>query len=288
MATSIALKVDHVTIAGSRLARVEEAFAQLGLATDYGGPHSNGITHMALLGFDDGSYIELISSLEPGQKDGAFWGEFIAGDGGPCAWAVYVDDVEAEAQRMRSLGVTVDGPHYYNRRRPDGALVEWNLAFLGDEGAGAVIPFIIKDITPRELRVQPSASVTGRNNQPALLTGISKVVLSVNDLAEAAALFQRLYSWPEPQVKDVPHIEAALANFEHTPVILAAPLTDSSTLAQRLARFGESPWAYLIGTSNFQAACAQYALTLSDGWFEDSLGWFDAETLNGTKLGVIS
>ena len=61
------LKIDHVTLAGSDLKALEQVFALAGLATDYGGPHSNGITHMSLLGFDDGSYIELISTLEPGQ-----------------------------------------------------------------------------------------------------------------------------------------------------------------------------------------------------------------------------
>ena len=61
------LKIDHVTIAGPRLEAMQAAFAGLGFTTDYGGPHSNGITHMALLGFRDGSYIELISSLEPGR-----------------------------------------------------------------------------------------------------------------------------------------------------------------------------------------------------------------------------
>ena len=53
------LKIDHVTIAGPELAPMERAFAGVGLVTDYGGPHSNGVTHMAWLGFNDGSYNEL-------------------------------------------------------------------------------------------------------------------------------------------------------------------------------------------------------------------------------------
>src|SRR5512134_3988715 len=125
-----ALKIDHVTIAGRMLAPMEQAFAKLGLATEYGGPHSNGVTHMALLGFADGSYLELISSLEPGLKDTIFWGAFIAGNGGPCAWAVRVDDINAEATYVAALGVPVTGPAHYYRRRPDGKLVEWYLAFL--------------------------------------------------------------------------------------------------------------------------------------------------------------
>ena len=38
------LYIDHVTIAGPALAPMEQALAEVGLATEYGGPHSNGIT----------------------------------------------------------------------------------------------------------------------------------------------------------------------------------------------------------------------------------------------------
>jgi hypothetical protein len=40
---------------------MRESFAAAGLETDYGGPHGNGGTQMALLGFNDGSYLELIA-----------------------------------------------------------------------------------------------------------------------------------------------------------------------------------------------------------------------------------
>lgn len=281
------MKIDHVTIAGSSLTRLQEAFAELGLATDYGGPHSNGVTHMALLGFDDGSYIELISTMEPGRKDTNFWGEHIAADGGPCAWAVYVEDVAAETARVAQLGVNVSGPHYMNRRRPDGQLVEWDLAFLGDLGAGATIPFIIKDITPRTLRVRPSASVTGQAGQPALLTGVHKVILGVKDLSNVAALFQHLYGWPEPQRKDIPEFGARLADFTDTPVTLATPLTSQTWLAERLAHFGESPCAFLIGVNSFAAARQRFNLLETMDWFGRQVAWFDPVKLNGTWLGVI-
>src|SRR5262245_44900933 len=121
---SISLQIDHVTIAGPALAPMEQAFAALQLPTEYGGLHSNGITHMALLSFGDGSYIELISSLEPGLKETIFWGEHIVGNAGPCAWAVRTNDVAAEAARVAALNITVKGPIYMNRHRPDGHLVE--------------------------------------------------------------------------------------------------------------------------------------------------------------------
>ncbi len=49
------LTVDHVTLGASRLEALANAFAAAGLAADYGGLHSNGITHMSQVAFDDGS-----------------------------------------------------------------------------------------------------------------------------------------------------------------------------------------------------------------------------------------
>jgi len=281
-ASPISLTIDHVTIAGSDLARMQQAFARLGLATDYGGAHSNNLTHMALLGFNDGSYVELISWLKPGQKDAVFWGEHIADDGGPCAWAVQVDEVAAEAARMAALGVTVTGPTYYHRRRPDGRLVEWDLAILGDQGAGAVLPFIIKDITPREWRVQPSASVAD-----GLLSGVVTVVLGVKHLQATIALFQRVYHWPPPQMRDDPHFGARLAAFTDTPVVVAAPLPDHPWLAERLTRLGESPCAFLLGATDFEAACQRFGLRQRDQWFGRRLAWFDPAKLAGVRLGIV-
>ena len=277
----ISLNIDHVTVAGSELGPLEEAMAGLGLAADYGGPHSNGVTHMALLGFNDGSYIELISTLEAGPQETVFWGAHIAGNGGPCAWAVRVEDVAAEAERAAALGVNVEGPAYYHRRRPDGRLVEWDLAFLGDEGAGATLPFIIKDITPRDWRVRPSESVAD-----GLLTGVARVVLGVADLEAAAALFRRLYGWPPPRRSDDAEFGARLAGFDGTPVILAAPLNGHAWLAERLARFGPSPCAYLLGTQDFEAAQQRYGLVRDSAWFGRRLAWLDPARLHGFRVGV--
>lgn len=276
------LKLDHVTIAGPALAPLEQAFAAAGLSTEYGGPHSNGITHMALLGFGDGSYLELISSLQPGLKDTVFWGTHIVEGGGPCAWAVQADDLTAEVARLSGLGIPVSQPAYYQRRRPDGLLLEWDLAIVGSQGAGAVLPFLIKDITPREWRVRPADSMAG------WLTGVAVVVVGVASLAETAQLFQRAYGWPEPIVKADSAFKANLAYFRGTPVVLAAPLVNDDWLAQRLIRLGESPCAYLLQAANFEAACRHFELTPGLTWFDRPIAWFDPAKLHGLQLGIIA
>ena len=60
------IKVDHASVCGSNLSTLQDAFASVGLAADFGGPHAHGGTQMALLGFDDGSYLELIAPQKAG------------------------------------------------------------------------------------------------------------------------------------------------------------------------------------------------------------------------------
>ena len=156
------LTIDHVTLAWSSLEPLESALAALGLRADYGGKHANRSTHMDVLGFDDGSYLELIAPFEPGTP--MAWEAHMRGDAGPCAWAIslaHSEQLAAEAERLRSLGIAVRGPMPSGRTRPDGQSIAWEYAFVGEGEPGATLPFLIADRTPRELRVRPSASVSG-------------------------------------------------------------------------------------------------------------------------------
>lgn len=275
------LKIDHVTIAGERLDKLQRAFAQIGLTPDYGGPHSNQITHMALVGFDDGSYIELISRMEKGQES-PWWHQHIVQDGGACAWAIQVDDITREAERIAAHGIKVRGPEPYHRERSGGKLVQWDLAFLGDYEPGSKLPFLIADRTPRSFRVQPSASVTGND-----LTGVRKVVLGVRNLSAASREFMRVFAWSAPESEIDPLFGAELAAFPGQPVILAQPTADN-WLEKRLDKFGESPCACLLHSRDWNASVGERNLAPGRAWFQSRVAWFDLEGLAGTRLGVMA
>jgi Glyoxalase-like domain len=282
------VKIDHVSIAGSDLGKMQTNFENFGMKTEYGGPHSDATTHMSLLGFDDGSYIELISTYKPGSEP--LWGKHIHRDGGPCAWAVSVDDMRSEVNRIKKLGIKVIGPDSYSRRRPDGVLIEWELAFVGDKPPGATLPFLIKDKTPRDYRVKPSPSVSQKNmprgTSPGRLIGLAKVVLGVSDLESGIRLFQTVYGWKEPEESDECLQGAIVADFEGTPVALASSRGDS-WLKERLTKFGDSPCAFLIGTTNIQATERTYGLNKKRRWFEQSVAWIPKEKLGGSLLGFL-
>ena len=67
------MKIDHVTVAGVHVAEMRQAFSgATGIPTEYGGPHSNHATEMALASFPDGSYIELIGIQQQDQPLAVF------------------------------------------------------------------------------------------------------------------------------------------------------------------------------------------------------------------------
>lgn len=142
---------------------------------------------------------------------------------------------------------------------------------------------MIQDKTPRELRVKPSASVKG-----SALNGIAVVVIGVKDLDAAIASFRKAYGLGAPKIEEHKEFGAKVAYFPGTPVMLATPLDPNSWLTQRLAKFGESPVAYLLGTPDFGAAAKKYAVGGETSWFGKNIAWFDAGRLASAKLGIIA
>lgn len=275
------MKIDHVSVAGRELRLLEQSFSRSGMRTDYGGPHSNGVTEMSLLGFADGSYIELISTIEP-RTPSPVWNAHIGGDGGPCAWAVEAQDIAGEASRAKQLGLPVSGPTDYSRKRPDGVLVEWKLAFVGDQEPGAILPFLIEDTTPRDYRVKPSQSVSD-----GLLKGIGTVVIGVEDIGDPAREFGKLYGWPWPESRRDLWGEVELASFSGTPVVLASP-TGDGWLKRRLDRYGPSPCAFLIETDDLQTASRRIPLDRRQEWFDGrQMHWVAPLKDDGLMIGLV-
>ena len=279
------LQLDHVTIAGTDLESLRRGFADAGLPTVHGGVHSNGITHVALHGFEDGTYIELLSTVRPGLTEASPWRpREIAEDAGPCGWCVRVSDIARECARIAAMGIAVRGPASYHRLRPDGVRVEWDLAVLGAGQPGSLLPFLIEDRTPREWRVSP-----GDTHRSTGLTGIAGVIIGVRDLVWSAELFRQVYSWHTRETRTDPGLEATVVHFAGTPIALAAPSPQSreSWLGARLQRYGELPAAFLLRSSDL-AGTTRFLPSCRPGkWLNQPAFWFDPERLNGIPLGII-
>ncbi len=232
------LRVDHVTIAGRDLKAMQAEFARAGIRTEYGGKHTNGLTEMALASFADGSYLELIAAQDP--RVGAaqhYWGKFIDGNAGPCAWAIRSDDLEDAAKRLDAK-VSSGG-----RKRPDGVLLQWHSAAIGLEVQGTFFPFMIHDDTERALRADPS----GKPTMPEW-RGVAEVYIAVRDLDEAVKRYRAAFQLAEPLKQFDKTLGAQTASFQGTPVVLAS--AHSGWLADRVEKFGEAPCAFVIARSS--------------------------------------
>jgi len=257
---------------------MQAALAAVGLAGEYGGPHSNHATEMAMTSFPDGSYLELIA-IQPDADARAVaahgWAKQMEGQAGPCAWAVRVKDFDAEIKRLRDTGVTVGAPVRGGRARPDGTRLEWETAQIGEEPNGTFFPFLIRDLTPRPNRALPKGKPTTRD-----FGGIGTVVIAVRDLDRAIRRFHQAYGVPPPIKQVDAAFGAQLALLGNIPVILAAPVNAQSWLIDRLERFGEGPCAFILSARRPNA----YKPAARTRWFGMDLSWFDPERL-GWRLG---
>src|SRR5260370_22409433 len=277
---SVVLELDHVSICGSNLDAHRQALADVGMTPDLGGPHGNGVTQMASMGFDDASYIELIAPIKPGVTAGSGWAKFMAEDAVTCAWAVGTNVLLQEVDRLKKAVIPGKGPERGSRKRPDGMSIEWMTADVGAGTPGSTLPFIIEDQTPRVWRVQTSASVKG-----APVSGVENVVLVVNNLDASIAMFRKAYGWADP-ITETQKDFGKLAYFPGEPVILAAPF-NGGWLSDRLGKVGESPVALPLSTRNFAAAGKKYRLSRPKNLFGQEGDWVDPGQLNGVRLGVV-
>ena len=273
------LELDHASICGSKLDTLKQMFTDVGLTPDFGGPHGNGITQMAAVGFDDGTYIELIAPIKAGATSGSDWAKFMGEDAVTCAWAVGTNVLLQEVDRLKKAGVSVTAPQRGSRKRPDGMSVEWMTADVGSGTPGSVMPFMIEDETPRAWRVQTSASVQG-----APVSGVENIVIAVTNLDASIAMFRKAYGWSDPLIENQ-RDWGKMAYFPGEPVILVAP--SGGWIADRIAEFGESPVAILLAGRDFPAAVKKYKLGGTKTWFGQKVAWFDERKLKGVRLGVI-
>jgi hypothetical protein len=268
------LRIDHVTVAGSDLKAMRQAFtAAAGIAPEYGGAHANHATEMALVSFPDGSYLELMGlqqRADPAEVAAHTWSKFLRNNGGPCAFALRVSDVGAEVARLKAAGIPVGQPQKSGRTRPDGFVLSWETADVGPGARGSLFPFLIRDFTPREKRVGPATTTR--------FGGVSKVVVGVEDFERAIAGYRLAYGLVAPVRQKDNELGADLAWFQGTPIVLARGWGPDSWLSRRVAKYGDAPCAFVLSGSGVPMDATKAE------WFGKTILWANNEKL-GWRLG---
>jgi hypothetical protein len=272
------LKIDHVTVAGRDLKKMQAGLEAIGIPTVYGGPHANGVTEMALTSFPDGSYLEAIAvqaKADPKALDKHEWAQFLKQDSIPCAWAVQSSDIGSERRRMQASGVTVSEPVRAGRQRPDGVRLDWETADIGAAVRGSLFPFLIHDFTPRTNRAFPQGKPVTRD-----FTGVARVVIAVRNLDSAVDQYRKAFGLPAAIKQVDAEFGAQLALVGNAPVIFAQPLHAGTWIDDRIARFGPGACAFVLAA----ARPGRYKASSKGRWFGAEISWFDPQKL-GWRLG---
>jgi hypothetical protein len=135
------VSIDHLVYATPYLPGTVSALAEQGVELSPGGPHVGRGTRNFLAGLGDATYLEVIGpdTEQPEPAEPRPFG--IDGLQAPrlVTWAARVSRLADVLDN--AAGYPLVGPVPMSRRRPDGVLLEWELAFPPD-GDG-LVPFLI-------------------------------------------------------------------------------------------------------------------------------------------------
>lgn len=179
------LSIDHIVIAVRDLAQASADYAEAGFTVTPGGWHMDRATHNSLISFTDGAYFELIAFAEPDREQPHKWWPRFAKGEGTVDFAMLSSDLGAEAARLRDGGLTAQGPVEGGRERPDGERLKWRSLTLG---TAIPLPFVIEDVTARDLRVPPPPAT----EHGLGVTGVAGLVILVPDLEAASLAYSAL------------------------------------------------------------------------------------------------
>jgi catechol 2,3-dioxygenase-like lactoylglutathione lyase family enzyme len=255
---------DHAVILVADLERAIADFAALGFTVTRGGVHTGGATKNALIAFEDGTYIELLtftrrllmralpllSRLGMGRLLGSGRSPLeerfrirAANGEGLIDFALLPEAIETDLSRLRREGVRAEGP-ISGGRKGDGEPISWQIAIP----APPELPFFCADTTRRELRV-PSGEA---RQHPNGAVGIASIIIAVESLETSSARYQAMLGVaPEPASSDqISGGRGRLFNLGGTDVVVATSSERSNPLRQHLKKRGEGPFSLRIRCSD--------------------------------------
>lgn len=183
-------QLDHVVFVARDLNAAIADHRRRGFTVTPGGEHADRVTRNALIAFRDGSYLELVGFNDLGRSLSHRWWKIAADGGGLADFALLSDDLPADTAALAAL--VKAPPKEGGRIRPDGVELKWRAAFLTPP-----LPFVIEDLTARDLRVPGGAAAEHANGAG----GIASVVIGAVDIADTEWRYATLRERGAPQVE---------------------------------------------------------------------------------------
>ena len=197
----MSLSLDHVVILVDELEAAIAHYSALGFTVQRGGTHADGATHNALVGFADGSYLELIAFLRRAPEH-RWWRYALAGYQGFVDFALLPQDTGEVIRAAQARGLAYEGPTEGGRLRLDGQRLVWQTG----TPPTVELPFLCGDVTPRALRVVEGDVRVHANG----VTGVASLSVVVRDLDASLARYGALLG-PQALLGVRPVVVAGLA-----------------------------------------------------------------------------
>lgn len=195
------LRLDHVCLRVADLEAASDVFRRLGFTVSPGGRHGGGLTENALVHFEDGSYLELLTFTKPRLaswlvRSGAARAlmartsnhlkyRFLEATRYPEGLfdaALMVDDIFELSHRLTALGVAHAPPRPFRRHTPNAVELRWNMVCPFD----SALPFVRDPFVP-EARLRDEVT-----HHPNGATGIAEIHYAVSNPDATQALWNAL------------------------------------------------------------------------------------------------
>ena len=236
-------RFDHFIVLVNDLNAAMETYAALGFQVRAGGEHPAFGSHNALVAFADETYLELLAFKDAALAEKSFWRDAVKllrvrqGFGG---YVLASNDLASDVLQLRQRALDVADPNAGSRTRPDGARVEWQTAIIGGTPSGA-LPFLIQDVTPRELRVEPAKEGLGKTAR------VKEIVVAVKRADISRDAYRALLG-VEP--RRVHNNTGDVTGYRFTlpwgAIVVAHPETGGNAMADQVSMRGEGLYALTL------------------------------------------
>jgi catechol 2,3-dioxygenase-like lactoylglutathione lyase family enzyme len=256
------MEFHHGVVAVRDLAEAIRVYRDvLGLNARAGGRHGGRGTENAVIAFEDGSYIELLSVFDV-EKEVAVSGtrgqvlaDFIrVHEGGLVGYCLDTTEILQQADRLRAEGVQVPEPLLVSRKTPAGDLLKWHVLLPGGVNWRRRWPFLIQ---PDAANVDENAAAD--RVHPLGVTGVCGVAVAVEDLQRSKSLYEA-FGLRLSSEEGVPQLGAQRARFVQQGVVidLLSP-TAPGAVRTELDAAGEGLFQLTLRVRSLDASKARLA-----------------------------
>ncbi len=235
--------IDHVVIASDDLSAAIVNARAAGFTVIPGGVHGSGNSHNALIGFSDGSYLELFAPTPRGRTAEHRWFGRIRNGGGLVDFCLLGAHLDTEIARIRECGIEYSQLFAMARVAPDGTRIDWRLSTPPGVTGQTGWPFMIEDTTPRAIRV-PHAPAELRHANGS--KGVAGITVLVRDVVGSSTAFEAILGTPpEPTAN-----RRAARLFSITGAWIELREPRSAEEKEHLERHGQGPYRLTLRSTS--------------------------------------